>query len=116
MIKIIKKDIDLNNTITCGQIFRFEVKDNKYIVILDDRVVELYEDNKYIYVESNNENNLEKIWDSFYKEDESRTRKYGGIGLGLAFVKKILLSHNSSFGAKNTNNGVLFWFSNIKQL
>lgn len=59
MIKLIKKDIDLNNTITCGQIFRFEIKDNKYIIILDDRVVELYEDDKYIYVESNNEDNLE---------------------------------------------------------
>ena len=74
-------------------------------------VTEIYNSGSLI-----NENNLEKIWDSFYKEDESRTRKYGGIGLGLAFVKKILLSHNSSFGAKNTNNGVLFWFSNIKQL
>ena len=59
--------------------------------------------------------NIEKIWDSFYKEDESRNRKYGGIGLGLAFVKNILNAHKSEFGVKNVDKGVLFWYSNTKE-
>jgi N-glycosylase/DNA lyase len=64
MIKIEKNDINLNNTITCGQIFRYTIKDDKYTILLDDRVVELYEDDKYIYVTSSNECNLEeKIMD-----------------------------------------------------
>jgi len=58
MIKIEKNDIDLNNTITCGQIFRYTINNELYTIILDDRVVELYEDDKYIYVTSNDESNL----------------------------------------------------------
>ena len=61
MIKIKKNDINLYDTITCGQIFRYEVLDDSLIVILSDRVVRLTEDNNYIYVYSNNEENLKNI-------------------------------------------------------
>ena len=65
MIKI-KNDFDLKSTITCGQIFRFEVLEDEYIVILKDRVISLKEDGDYILIESNNENNLkEVIYDYF---------------------------------------------------
>jgi len=62
MIKIEKNDINLRNTITCGQIFRYTINNELYTIILDDRVVELHEDDRYIYVTSNNESNIkEKI-------------------------------------------------------
>jgi len=65
MIKI-KNNFDLNSTITCGQIFRFEVLDNEYIIILKDRVISLKEEGDYIIIESSNENNLkEVIYDYF---------------------------------------------------
>ncbi|WP_438572416.1 HAMP domain-containing sensor histidine kinase [Clostridium sp.] len=51
------------------------------------------------------------IWDSFYRGEKSRNKKYGGTGLGLAIVKIILELHNSSFGVKNVENGVLFYFT-----
>ena len=56
------KNLDLNNTITCGQIFRFiEEDDNSFTIILSDRVINIkYLDNN-LYVESNNEDNLESI-------------------------------------------------------
>ena len=57
MIKI-KNDFNLNDTITCGQIFRFEVIDNGYILILDDRVVRLEIDNDFINIYSSNEENI----------------------------------------------------------
>jgi N-glycosylase/DNA lyase len=61
MIKIeTKNHFDLNSTLTCGQIFRFYKQlDNSYDVILDDRVINIYQENNYIYVSSNNEENLE---------------------------------------------------------
>ena len=34
-----------------------------------------------------------KIFDRFYQVDASSTRKYGGIGLGLAIVRQILDAH-----------------------
>ena len=60
MIKI-SNNFDLDNTITCGQIFRYEIIDNGYIVILKDRVVSLIKDDNYILVESNKEDNLKDI-------------------------------------------------------
>ena len=60
MLKI-KNDFDLDSTITCGQIFRYEKKDNEYIVILKDRVISLKEDKDFIIINSNNEENLKEI-------------------------------------------------------
>jgi signal transduction histidine kinase len=56
------------------------------------------------------DSDLEKIWDSFYKLDKARTREKGGHGLGLSIVKAIQESHKNSYGAKNVENGVCFWF------
>lgn len=61
MKKIFKKDINLYDTITCGQIFRYYIDNNRYTLILEDRVVELYDDDTYIYIESSNEYNIENI-------------------------------------------------------
>ena len=65
MLKI-KNNFNLDNTITCGQIFRFKRIDNKYIIILHDRVVELKIDGDYILVESSNEENLESVIKDYF--------------------------------------------------
>ncbi|MCT4619445.1 MAG: cell wall metabolism sensor histidine kinase WalK [Marinisporobacter sp.] len=54
---------------------------------------------------------MEKIWDSFYKVDKARNREYGGTGLGLSIVKEILKLHHSEFGVLNRDEGVEFWFA-----
>ena len=65
MLKI-KNNFDLKSTITCGQIFRFFVSNDEYIVILKDRVISLKIDGDYIIIESNKEENLkEVIYDYF---------------------------------------------------
>ncbi|WP_026908382.1 HAMP domain-containing sensor histidine kinase [Paucisalibacillus globulus] len=53
---------------------------------------------------------LEKIWDRFYRGDTSRRRSNGGTGLGLAISKNILELHGSQYGVTNTEGGVLFYF------
>lgn len=57
------------------------------------------------------EEDIERIWEKFYKVDKARTREYGGNGIGLSIVKAILDKYNAEYGVKNHENGVEFWFS-----
>ncbi|MEY8516451.1 HAMP domain-containing sensor histidine kinase [Lachnospiraceae bacterium 29-84] len=56
------------------------------------------------------EQDLEHIWDKFYKVDKARTREYGGNGIGLSIVKAIMDSFHRECGVKNEPGGVCFWF------
>lgn len=56
------------------------------------------------------EENLNRIWNRFYKADESRNRENGGTGIGLAFVKAIMSNYKNSYGVNNLENGVEFYF------
>ena len=56
------------------------------------------------------EENLSKVWDSFFKEDKARTRQYGGHGFGLTVVKTVMMRHNTDYGVNNVENGVTFYF------
>lgn len=56
------------------------------------------------------EEDIDRIWEKFYKVDKARTREYGGNGIGLSIVKAILEKHNATYGAYNKENGVSFWF------
>jgi two-component system, OmpR family, sensor histidine kinase BaeS len=47
---------------------------------------------------------LPKIWDRFYRVDQSRARKTGGTGLGLYVVKKIIESHNGEITVESKEN------------
>ena len=52
------------------------------------------------------EEELEKVWESFYRRDKSRDRK--GTGLGLAITRQIVQLHSGSCYVKNTDTGVEF--------
>lgn len=54
---------------------------------------------------------IDRIWDRFYRVEESRDKQSGGTGLGLAIVKNILELHDSQYGVKNTEKGVVFYFT-----
>lgn len=56
------------------------------------------------------EEHITRIWNRFYKVDESRTRQDGGTGIGLSLVKAIMSNYKNSYGVINKKDGVEFYF------
>ena len=56
------------------------------------------------------EEEMVRIWNRFYKVDESRNRENGGNGIGLSLVKAIMNNYGNKFGVKNVAGGVEFYF------
>ncbi|PEC48894.1 ATP-binding protein [Bacillus sp. AFS096315] len=82
----------------------------------------LLDEGDYVNISIFNEGNpipadkIDKIWDRFYRIDESRNRQNGGTGLGLAIVKTILDLHHSTIKVHNKEDGVEFIFNLKKYL
>lgn len=79
-------------------------------------IIKLYstvEDGKYLLHVYNSgshipEEELEKLWQNFYRVDKSRNRAYGGTGIGLSIVKAVMDSHKNGYGVVNKDDGVEF--------
>ncbi len=56
------------------------------------------------------EDELNRIWLPFYRTEKSRSKAFGGTGLGLTISSKILDLHQSHYGVENTECGVRFYF------
>jgi len=81
-----------------------------------DVIVNLKDEHDRVNISIFNEGNqipadkIDKIWDRFYRIDESRNRQSGGTGLGLAIVKTIVDLHHSKIYVHNKEDGVEFSF------
>ena len=94
-----------------------EVDGNKYIKI--ENIVDV--DHNKVRVKVFNtgdhiaEEDIARIWNRFYKVDESRNRENGGSGIGLSFVKAIMSNYGNVYGVINKENGVEFYLElNLK--
>mgnify|MGYP003192199962 CR=1 FL=1 len=56
------------------------------------------------------ENSIPRLFDAFYRVEQSRSRKTGGSGLGLYIVQEILHQYGSECTVCNTQAGVKFSF------
>ena len=54
------------------------------------------------------EESLKKIFDKFYRVDNSRTSETGGTGLGLAIAKSIVELHGGEITVKSDTDGTVF--------
>ncbi len=52
------------------------------------------------------EEELEKLFDEFYRSDDARQRETGGYGLGLSISKRAVLQHSGVIQALNTAMGL----------
>jgi two-component system sensor histidine kinase BaeS len=51
------------------------------------------------------------IFERFYRGEKSRSREYGGAGIGLAIVKELVEAHGGHVGAEMAQDHVRIWFS-----
>lgn len=68
-MKLYVKDFDLKQSITSGQFFRYEFKNDYYYIILKDRIVKIKQIDDYIIVDSNNMRNIKETVESFFSLD-----------------------------------------------
>lgn len=60
---------------------------------------------------------LDSIWDKYYKVDKTHKRNNIGTGLGLSIVKGILKNHDFNYGVNSKiGEGTTFYFEVIKSL
>ena len=57
------------------------------------------------------DDSIPKLFDAFYRVEQSRSRKTGGSGLGLYIVQEMLHQHESECTVCNTQDGVKFSFT-----
>ena len=54
---------------------------------------------------------LDRVFERFYRVEKSRDRARGGAGIGLAIVKQLVESAGGRVGAESRDGLTRFWFS-----
>ncbi len=54
---------------------------------------------------------LERVFERFYRVEKSRDRARGGAGIGLAIVKQLVEAGGGEVGAESADGQTRFWFS-----
>ncbi len=120
MIKIkIEKPFKLNDTVTCGQIFRFFPQDDgSFDIVIKDRVINVYMEENYLCVSSNKEENLKEVvmnyfdlYNDYSAMDEFLIKNDEKIKSAVEFSKGLMMLKQDPFETImsyiiSANNGV----------
>ena len=86
--------------------------------VCDDGTIKVYFERKEdiirlcVYKQCNKiaDEDIDKLFIKFYKSDKSRSREYGGNGIGLSIVAATMQAHGKEYGVYNVDDGVVFYF------
>lgn len=87
----------------------------KYSYKPGEIIIALYEDNGYAMIVFRNKGDnipkekADKLFDRFYRTDESRNSNTGGSGLGLAISKNIVELHKGNMWVQSIGNNINFY-------
>lgn len=89
-----------------------DIDGEKYIKITNQVLQDKQKARITVFNTGNNisEENLNRIWNRFFKVDEARNRDDGGSGIGLSIVRAIMNNYGNDYGVENKSNGVEFYF------
>ncbi len=87
------------------------VDDKKRIRVVVDQSDSLVHVSVFNTHPSLTQEQLDNVFEMFYKADESRGVSSKNYGIGLAIVKNIVQAHGGTCGVRNWEDGVCFWFS-----
>lgn len=85
-------------------------EDKKIIRITAEELDEKYRIRVFNTGKNISEENMDEMWNSFYRGDKSHRREEGRFGLGLSIVAAIQDMHSMKYGCENKADGVEFWF------
>lgn len=107
MADLVKIELIVNNLFTNA--IKYTPNDSKINIVIKNKP-------SYISFEIRNYGitldtiHLDKLFEAFYRIDESRSRDEGSTGLGLYIVQQALLQYDSKCIVKNIGNSVSFSF------
>lgn len=85
--------------------------ENNDIIVSINRLQNYYEISVVNYGIQIDKEDIDKLFNKFYRRDKARNRSKNSTGLGLAIVKNILDIHNFTYSLNNIENAVEFKFS-----
>ena len=98
----------LTNLITNAIKYTPENNDIVVSISMKDSFYEISVINYGIQIDKND---IDKLFNKFYRIDKARSRNKNSTGLGLSIVKNILDIHNFNYSLNNIENAVEFKFS-----
>lgn len=122
--KQISSQVDIDETLTgYGDKMKLNMVLNNYVSnaiahISGERIIKVSAEDRGEYIrlfvfntgEHIKDDDINNIWQSFYRADKSRSRKQGRFGLGLSIVSAICNLHGTEYGVENVEDGVRFFF------
>ena len=95
----------LNNLVSNAIHYSPKGQDVVLIVRRNNGEIQFMIENTGVHI---SDSDLPKLFDAFYRVEQSRNRQTGGSGLGLYIVKMILDQHQAKYYMENTSAGVKF--------